>query len=1024
MATPAHITHFGLPGIDRVPFGMHTCHFYDNRDQLIAALVPYFVAGLRHNERCLWITAPPLPVREASEALRHAWNNVDDAIQAGALRILDFDQWYAGATGLKGSEVVQLWVEEEERALSDGYNGLRIAGNTSFLKEGDWSTFMEYEQTVSAHFKSRRIVALCSYALSQCTDQKMSEVLHSHDSALQSADDYWTMVYPERGWEDEIKRLLRTHDALWEPGPGESKMPGCGDARPDGLSSIERQPVDREKRFRDMIDALPVAIYTTDADGRLTHYNPAAVEFSGRVPILGSDEWCVSWKLYHSDGTPMPHHQCPMAVALKEGRSVRGIEAIAERPDGTRLWFMPLPTPLRSADGSIVGGINMLVDITARKRDEEAKAKLAAIVESSHDAIVSKNLNGIITSWNGGAERMFGYTAQEAIGQPVTMLMPPDRTSEETGILSRIRRGEKIDHFETIRRRKDGTLLNISLTSSPIIDANGRIIGASKIARDITERRRAEEALCQARDRFDIVRDGVQVGFWFCDLPFDRLTWDNRVKEHFWLPADADVTIETFYERLHPDDRTPTRQAIEESIANKTRYDIEYRTVSADTGQAKWIRAIGRTFYDGQDRPIRFDGVTLDITERKRAEEEAQRRAQQWNEELEQAVNIKTVELRQSHERLRALTTELDLTEQRERKRLAAELHDHLQQLLVVGKLKLGQGKRLSEAVPAVSKVIIEADEVLAEALKYTRTLVTELSPPVLRDHGLASGLRWLGEYMKKHDLSVTVTVPDKEVKLSEDQIVLLFQSVRELLINSSKHAGTGQATVTMEYQHDSIVIEVRDEGAGFDTAAVTGAATTSGGVSSKFGLFSIRERMRALEGSFIVHSASGEGTRATLVLPIRTSGECSVGNGDRTKTQGHTPASFENSLLSQNSKRIRILWVDDHVMVRQGIRAVLDTYADVELVGEAGDGEEAVELVERLRPEVVVMDINMPKMNGVEATRQIKSLCPETIVIGLSVNVTKENEEAMRRAGAVRLMTKEAAVEKLYETIHENVGK
>ena len=250
-----------------------------------------------------------------------------------------------------------------------------------------------------------------------------------------------------------------------------------------------------EAHFRAMIDALPVAIYTTDAEGRLTHFNPAAVAFSGRVPELGTDQWCVSWKLYYPDGTPMLHEDCPMAIALMEGRTVRGVEAIAERPDGTRLWFTPYPTPLRDSAGRIVGGINMLQDITERKQAEQARAQLAAIVASSDDAIISKDLNSIITSWNRGAERLFGYTALEAIGQPVTMLMPPGRLDDEPRILERIRRGERIDHYETVRRRKDGTLLDISLSVSPVTDAHGTIVGAAKIARDITERTRAEAAL-------------------------------------------------------------------------------------------------------------------------------------------------------------------------------------------------------------------------------------------------------------------------------------------------------------------------------------------------------------------------------------------------------------------------------------------------------------------------------------------------------------------------------------------------
>ena len=228
---------------------------------------------------------------------------------------------------------------------------------------------------------------------------------------------------------------------------------------------------DSERRFREMIDALPVAIYTTDAQGRLTHFNPAAVEFSGRVPELGADSWCVTWKLYRPDGTPLPHDECAMALALKEGRAVRGTETIAERPDGKRVWFMPYPTPLHDAEGRVVGGINMLLDITERKQGEQAAALLSAIVDSSDDAIISKDLNGIITSWNESAERLFGYSAQETIGQPITMLIPADRRDEEAEILDRLKRGERVDHFDTIRIRKDGSPLQISLTISPVRDS-------------------------------------------------------------------------------------------------------------------------------------------------------------------------------------------------------------------------------------------------------------------------------------------------------------------------------------------------------------------------------------------------------------------------------------------------------------------------------------------------------------------------------------------------------------------------
>jgi PAS domain S-box-containing protein len=242
-----------------------------------------------------------------------------------------------------------------------------------------------------------------------------------------------------------------------------------------------------------ILQALPAAIYTTDAAGKISFYNDAAVEMWGVRPEIGRNEFCGSWKLYWPDGTPLPHDQCPMAIALKERRAINGQEAVAERPDGTRIPFLAYPTPLFNEVGELVGAVNMLVDVSERKSAELASQRLAAIVESSDDAIISKDTNGIITSWNGGAQRLFGYYEHEVIGKPVTILIPSDRQDEEPEILSRIRRGERIEHYETIRQKKDGSLIDISLSVSPIVDSSGKVVGASKIARDISDRRRAEE---------------------------------------------------------------------------------------------------------------------------------------------------------------------------------------------------------------------------------------------------------------------------------------------------------------------------------------------------------------------------------------------------------------------------------------------------------------------------------------------------------------------------------------------------
>ncbi len=401
------------------------------------------------------------------------------------------------------------------------------------------------------------------------------------------------------------------------------------------MESVNADLRESERRFRQMIDALPAAVYTTDAEGRLTHFNPACVEFSGRTPELGTDQWCVSWKLYHADGTPMPHDECPMAIALKEGRIVRGAEAIVERPDGTRLWFTPYPTPLRDAEGKIIGGINMLLDITERKRAEMITASLAAIVESSDDAIISKDLNGVITSWNKGAESLFGYTAREVTGKPITMLIPRDRLQEGPEILERIRRGERVDHFETVRVCKDGSLMDISLTISPLRDSTGRIIGASKIARDITERKRAEKALCASEERFRTLFELGPAAVYSIDTSGVIQNFNRRAAELWGRAPAAGDTDERFcgsYKLFRPDgsfmphDQCPMAEVVSGKIAGAR--DAEVHIERPDGLRVTVVVNIC-PLKNEQGETTGAINCFYDITERKQAERQlAQARAQ------------------------------------------------------------------------------------------------------------------------------------------------------------------------------------------------------------------------------------------------------------------------------------------------------------------------------------------------------------------------------------------------------------
>jgi PAS domain S-box-containing protein len=245
-------------------------------------------------------------------------------------------------------------------------------------------------------------------------------------------------------------------------------------------------------------DLLPAAVYICEApSGTISYYNSRAAALWGSVPIDGDTEerFASLFRFFRTDGTPLSYSETPMAQVLSGGAALRNHEMVIERRDGSRITTLANIDPLIDSTGKIVGAINVFRDVTDWKVTVQASLRLAAIVESSADAIISKDLNAIITSWNQAAEKLFGYTAEEAVGKSITILIPPDRHDEEPAILERIRRGERIEHYETVRQRKDGTLLDISLTVSPIRDGKGNIVGASKIAREITRRKQMEAAL-------------------------------------------------------------------------------------------------------------------------------------------------------------------------------------------------------------------------------------------------------------------------------------------------------------------------------------------------------------------------------------------------------------------------------------------------------------------------------------------------------------------------------------------------
>jgi signal transduction histidine kinase/ActR/RegA family two-component response regulator len=429
------------------------------------------------------------------------------------------------------------------------------------------------------------------------------------------------------------------------------------------------------------------------------------------------------------------------------------------------------------------------------------------------------------------------------------------------------------------------------------------------------------------------------------------------------------------------------------------------------------MRSVGRPRRGPDGTFLGYAGLTLDITERKQVEEslrESEERLRAFAGRLEELVQERTQALVSSQDRLRALAAELNLTEQRERQRLASDLHDYLAQLLAVSQMKVAQAIRQGVA-PGVDEALTEVQEVMDQALTYTRTLMAQLSPPIQNEFGLPMALKWLAEQMRHRDFVVSLELEGDTLPLPEDQARLLYQSARELIINAMKHGQTDHATVAVTVAQEVLRLVVTDQGAGFDVAAVD----TSSGVSH-FGLFSVRERMKALGGDFELHSSPGGGTQATLVLPLAPK-DNGAGSKVLSAESTHSGLRAEHSALQKNAI-IRVLLADDHAMVRQGLRKLLDAYAEIQVVGEAANGEEAVALTDELQPDVVLMDVNMPKMDGIQATRHIKQEMPAVIVIGLSIQNVGAVRVAMKEAGASAFLNKEAAVEQLYSVIQDAV--
>jgi signal transduction histidine kinase/ActR/RegA family two-component response regulator len=381
---------------------------------------------------------------------------------------------------------------------------------------------------------------------------------------------------------------------------------------------------------------------------------------------------------------------------------------------------------------------------------------------------------------------------------------------------------------------------------------------------------------------------------------------------------------------------------------------------------------------------------------------------EQLNRTLDQRVRNRTAQL---HE----LTRELAQSEHRERTRLAHMLHDGLQQILVAARMHadlLVQSPDPPRSGNSRRRLI----DLLTEAIVATRSLTLELCPPVLQAHGLGPALEWLGTWMtEKHQLRVSLSVDARAELEDATERLLFFQCARELLFNVVKHSGCRHANLRSWWNaHDQqLYLEVSDEGAGFDPASL-------GSNCRSFGLNSIRHRLELLGGKLALNAAPGQGTRVLIWVPVKPD--------DHEPTPAARATELGPTLRPApepwpQNKRVRVLLVDDHQIVRDGLGEILQRQPDLHLVGQASDGIEAVDMALHLKPDVILMDFRMPRLDGLEATRRILAALPQTRVIGLSTYEELEKAVAMRHAGAVDYLTKEQPVALLLKAIRRAVG-
>ena len=563
-------------------------------------------------------------------------------------------------------------------------------------------------------------------------------------------------------------------------------------------------------------------------------------------------------------------------------------------------------------------------------------ARLAAIVESSDDAIISKDLNGIITSWNRGAERLFGYTEQEMVGQPVTMLIPPERLDEEPSILARIRRGERVEHYETMRCRKDGTAVDVSLAISPILDTHGRVVGASKIARDITERKEAERKLRESEERFRTMADSSPIMIWMVDMK-GKVTFLNRTYlEYFGIAIDK---TEEFYWPgiVHPDDRDAYVAAFQTSTQERQIFHQRARLRRYD-GQWRWFESRANPILGTAGAISGFIGSSMDITEIYESQEalkELGRRKDEFLATLSHELRNPLAPIRNAVEILKSVMPGEPKFEWC-RGLIDQQVH-HMARLME----DLLDLSRITRNILELRKQPIDLNRVIRDAIETSRPLIET------------------GQHR------LTVDLPTESIPLDGDP-TRLMQLFANLLNNAAKymepkghiHLTARLAPPAAPGGPPQVIVSVRDTGIGiapellphlFDMffQAESGKERRFGGLG--IGLTLARSIVELHGGSIeVVSEGQGKGSEFSVSLPLPEG---------RSKSE-RARLSVANA-GNQNKLSTQVLVVDDNKNHVESIAMLLKILGCE--VRTAHGGPSALKALTEFSPEFALIDIGLP---------------------------------------------------------------